>query len=135
MDDTLSRIAEDLAGRLHGPLTMRLLLQPLMALLLGAHAGLSDARAGRPPYSWSLLNDPLRRPALIREGARSIGKVFAAAIVLDGIYQMIVLRWFYPGEAIIVATVLAIVPYLLVRGIVRRVVPDAGATAKEPGRQ
>ncbi len=33
----------------------------------------------------------------------------------------IVLRFFYLGEAIIVAIVLAIVPYVILRGIVRRI--------------
>jgi hypothetical protein len=32
----------------------------------------------------------------------------------------IVLRWFYPGEALIVAFILACVPYLLLRGPVNR---------------
>ena len=37
-------------------------------------------------------------------------------LVLDGVYQYLVLRWFYPGEALLVACVLAVIPYLLVRG-------------------
>ena len=28
------------------------------------------------------------------------------AVVLDGVYQFLVLRWFYPGEALLVAIVL-----------------------------
>ena len=43
------------------------------------------------------------------------------AIVIDVVYQFIVFRWFYPGEALVVAFVLAIVPYLLVRGPVNRI--------------
>ena len=43
------------------------------------------------------------------------------AIVIDGIYQFIVCRWFYPGEAIITALILAFVPYLLIRGPVNRI--------------
>ena len=45
-----------------------------------------------------------------------MGKVFIVAIVLDLIYELIVYRWVYPGQAVIVATVLAIVPYLLILG-------------------
>jgi hypothetical protein len=37
------------------------------------------------------------------------------------IYELIVYRWVYPGQALIVAVVLAIIPYLLVRGPVTRV--------------
>ena len=43
------------------------------------------------------------------------------AIVLDVVYQIIVARFVYPGEVIIVALLLAIVPYLLLRGLVTRI--------------
>jgi hypothetical protein len=42
------------------------------------------------------------------------------ALVLDVVYQIIELRFVYPGEAIRVAFVLAIVPYLTLRGLVTR---------------
>ena len=35
---------------------------------------------------------------------------------MDVIYQLIVFNTLYPGEAVIVAIVLAFVPYLLLRG-------------------
>jgi hypothetical protein len=37
------------------------------------------------------------------------------------VYQILVLRFVYPGETIIVAFVLAIVPYLILRGLVNRI--------------
>lgn len=37
--------------------------------------------------------------------------MFILALILDVVYQIIVLRFVYPGEAIIVAFVLAIMPY------------------------
>jgi lauroyl/myristoyl acyltransferase len=40
---------------------------------------------------------------------------------MDLIYQVIVLRWFYPLEALIVALVLAFLPYILLRGPVNRI--------------
>jgi hypothetical protein len=40
--------------------------------------------------------------------------------VLDLIYQIIVLRWVYPVQTLIVATTLALVPYPVVRGITNR---------------
>jgi hypothetical protein len=49
-----------------------------------------------------------------------VGKVFVLATILDVVYQFWVLRRFYPGESLIVALVLAIVPYLLLRGPVNR---------------
>jgi len=40
---------------------------------------------------------------------------------MDAIYQFLVLRWFYPGEALITAFVLAVLPYLLIRGPAARI--------------
>jgi hypothetical protein len=38
-----------------------------------------------------------------------VGKVFFVAIVLDLIYELLVYRWVYPGQAVIVATILALI--------------------------
>jgi hypothetical protein len=46
--------------------------------------------------------------------------VVVVALVLDLAYQIIVLRFVYPAEAIIVAFVVVIVPYLILRGLVTR---------------
>jgi len=37
------------------------------------------------------------------------------------IYQLIFLKMFYPAEALIIALVLAFVPYLIIRGLATRV--------------
>jgi hypothetical protein len=82
---------------------------------------LKDAKEGRPPYFWAIFTHPAERWQLLRDGWKSVGRVFILAIVIDAVYQFIVCRCFYPGEALIVAFVLAIVPYLLVRGPVNRI--------------
>jgi hypothetical protein len=61
-----------------------------------------------------------RRGYLLHEGWKAMLRVFILALVMDAIYQFIVLRWFYPGEAVITALILAFVPYLLIRGPVNR---------------
>ena len=38
-------------------------------------------------------------------------------MIMDAIYQARMLRRFYPDEAVIVALLLAFVPYLLIRGL------------------
>ena len=45
--------------------------------------------------------------------------MFLVAILLDLIYQVVVLE-VYPGEAIIVAVLLVIAPYTILRGVVTR---------------
>ncbi len=52
-----------------------------------------------------------------------IGKVFVIALILDAVYQYIELEWFYPVEALLVALILAVVPYLLLRGPINRITP------------
>ena len=122
MDDTLQRLAGDLLGRLHGPLTFRLVLQPIIALALGVKDGAHDAHEQKPAYFWAMLTDPSHRLQQIREGWRSIGRLFGIAFVVDCIYQLVVFRWIYPAEALAVSLLLAVVPYTLIRGPVNRVI-------------
>lgn len=126
MDDLWMRFVENMIDRVSGPMKFRLLLQPIMASIFAIVSGLKDARAGKPAYFWGLLSNPSQRSEMLRDGWKSVGKVFLLALVLDVIYQMIVERFVYPGEAIVVAFVLAIVPYLLLRGLVTRLARKAG---------
>jgi len=121
MEEFLTRIFEDLIGRVSGPMKFRLLLQPLMAAVFAVKDGLKDAKERRPAYFWALFTQPTRRREMLRDGWESVGKVFIVAIVIDLVYQLIVWQWFYPGEAIVVAAILALVPYLLIRGPVNRI--------------
>lgn len=120
MDDMWTRIATDLVDRVSGPMKFRLLLQPIMASIFAIKAGLHDARKGQPPYFWSLFTDPSHRADMLKDGWKSVGKVFVLALILDVVYQIIVMRFVYPGEALITAVLLAIVPYLTLRGLVTR---------------
>jgi hypothetical protein len=43
------------------------------------------------------------------------------ALALDVIYQIVVLRWVYPVQTMMVAAMLAIVPDLVVRGLANRI--------------
>jgi hypothetical protein len=38
--------------------------------------------------------------------------------VIDVVYQIVELKWVYLGEALIIAEVVALVPYILIRGLV-----------------
>ena len=122
MEEFITRVLTGLSDRVGGPMTFRIILQPLMAGLLAVRAGLRDAREGRPPYFWTILTDSSQRAELIRQGWKSVARVFVLAIVMDVIYQLIVLRWIYPGETLIVAIALAVLPYLVLRGPVNRLV-------------
>jgi hypothetical protein len=127
------RIVENLGERISGPMKFRVFLQPVMAAFFAIRSGLKDARTGQPAYFWSLVTDPASRGRMLEDGWKSVGKVFVLALVLDVVYQVIVQRFVYPGEVLIVAILLAIVPYLVLRGLVtrlfRRGVPVVGVSA------
>jgi hypothetical protein len=122
LDHTFTRVAENLVARVTGPMKFRLLLQPAMATFFAIRDGLKDARECNPPYFWGLFTDKDERASMLKNGWKSIGKVFTLAVVLDVVYQLIEHRWtVYPGEAVLVAIILAIVPYLVIRGPVNRI--------------
>jgi hypothetical protein len=118
--DVADRVVENLLGRIGGPLTLRLILQPLVATILATRAGLRDAREGRVPYGWALFSNPAARSELLREGWKDVAKVFVLAVALDVAYQVIVHRWVHPGETLLVASAVALVPYVVVRCVVTR---------------
>ena len=48
-------------------------------------------------------------------------KVFFAALAVDVVYQIVQLKCVYLGEALIIAQFVALVPYVLIRGLVDRI--------------
>ena len=120
MDEMWTRFTTDMAARVGGPMSFRLVLQPAMAAFFAIRSGLADARAGRPPYFWAFVTGSAPRDAMVESGWKSVGRVFILAVVLDVVYQLYVLRFVYPLQAIAVALILAIVPYVILRGLVTR---------------
>jgi hypothetical protein len=110
------RIWRDIFERPGGPMTFRFVLQPVMAAIAALHDGAQDARTGRSPYLWTLLTNPDERGGRLREGLIATARIILLGIGMDAIYQATVLKTFYPGETVIIALLLAFVPYLLLRG-------------------
>lgn len=121
MNDIWQRFVDNLFGRLDGPLHFRIILQPAMATILAIIGGIKDAKLRKPPYLWGLFLGPEYRKDFLQDGWKHAGRIFMVAILLELIYQPLVLHAFYPGEMLIVAFVLAIVPYVLVRGPANRI--------------
>ena len=122
MEDALRQAWEDIFGRIDGPMSFRLIIQPVVATFLAIRAGWTDARGGRPIFFWTLVRDPSQTRVMLRNLWRIAGKVFLVALVLDAIYQIIVLHWIYPVQALIVAALLALVPCMVVRAVGNRIV-------------
>jgi hypothetical protein len=112
---------QELMGRQSGPLFFRLILQPIVAAVLAIRAGRNDVREGRPAFLWGFIRQPENRRILLRDACRGIGKLFLVGVGLDIVYQLIVLHGLRPVQSLIVATVLAVLPYLVVRGLTNRI--------------
>jgi hypothetical protein len=116
MEDIVYRMWNNLISRPAGPYGFRFLIQPAMGAIFAIRDGLKDARTGRSPYFWTIMTEPAKRGGRMREGLQATWKIIVLALVLDTIYQLIELRTFHLGEATIVVVLVAIVPYLLIRG-------------------
>ncbi len=119
--DVHGRIWRDIFQRPTEAMSFRFILQPCMAMLAAVKDGIWDARTGRPPYFLTVLSDPAKRPALLREGVVATAQIMLLAIAIDVVYQLTVFKTFYPAEAVIIAILLAFIPYVLLRGPIARV--------------
>ena len=119
--DVRARIWQNMLERPTGPMTFRFILQPIMATIAAVVGGVADARTGRTPYLWTILTNPAKRGGRLHEGLVSTARVLLLGLCMDLIYQFIVFDVFHPAEAVIVAVLLAFVPYLLLRGPVTRI--------------
>lgn len=122
MEEFWRQYVETLVNRVDGPLHFRFIVQPLMAIVFAVVDGLRDARTCQPAYFWAVLTSKEHRRKLLKDGWKHFGKIFILAIALDVIYQFWVHHTIYPGQSFIIAVVLAIVPYLALRGPVNRVI-------------
>ena len=117
-EEVRHRVWEQLIERPTGPMAFRFILQPIMAAIAALRDGIDDAKFRRSPYFSTLLTNPFDR---LYEGVISTARVILLGLCMDALYQWIVLKTFYPGEAVIVAIALAFFPYLLLRGPIARV--------------
>jgi len=115
------RIWQNILDRPGGPMKFRFILQPLMAGIAAFYDGVHDARTGRTYYLWTILTNPAKRGARLREGLISTARVILLCLCMDVIYQIIVFETFHPAEAVIIALLLASIPYLLLRGLIARI--------------
>jgi hypothetical protein len=97
-------------------------VQPLVASILAIIDGVKDAKTWKPAYFWAVIVTPGQRKELIKDGWKSVGKVFILAMVLEVTYQVITHHLAFRGYLFVAAFALAICPYLLLRGPTSRIV-------------
>jgi hypothetical protein len=109
-EEVRHRVWQQLIERPTGPMAFRFILQPVMAAIAALRDGVNDAKSRRSPYFWTLLTNPFESGHWLYEGLISTARVILLGLCMDVIYQWIVLKTFYPGEAVIVAIALAFFP-------------------------
>ena len=109
------RFWSDIFERIHGPMTFRFYLQPTMALLAAFPDGIRDARLGHKSFFWSAWWNKDAPTGRLREGAVSTARVVLLGLSMDIIYQFKALDRFYPAEALMMAILLAVIPYFIFR--------------------
>ena len=103
-------------------MNFRFFLQPMIALFFAVRDFRRDEREGRSPFFLALLTGRGHRRELVLSAWKSVGKVFVLAVVLELVFQYIELRVFHPSVALLAGLILVVVPYLLLRGPVSRLI-------------
>jgi hypothetical protein len=119
--EQLGRLWRNVADRPSGPMTFRFILQPTMAGLVALRDGVNDARFGRSPYLFSIVRGIEERGPRLWEGIVSTARILILGVVMDLVCQVTFLDTFHPAESVVVAILLAFVPYALLRGPIARV--------------
>jgi hypothetical protein len=115
-------IARDLTGRglLGGKFQIRLILQPLVAILLGLKFGIRDAKSGHRPFFQRLVAGDEHRGHLFKQSLRDAIIPLCIAFILDSILQKMILGHIRPAAAIIVGGLLVYLPFVIVRALANR---------------
>jgi hypothetical protein len=121
MADLAAHFWDKLVSRASSPLAFRFYLQPVMATALAIRDGYRDASRGRSPYLWAIIHDPPRRRNRLREGIHAVARVLILGMVMDGIYQLFVMKAFRPLELVNIVVLLAFIPYVIVQGPAERI--------------
>jgi hypothetical protein len=115
------RFRSDIFARATGPMTFRFYLQPTMALIAAVHDGLRDTRFGHHSFFWTAADDTTKQAGRLREGVRGDRSHRAPRaqhgrdLPDQGAGSVL------PVEALMMAILLAVVPYFIFRWIVEGV--------------
>ena len=121
-----SQFLEELPQRFSGSGRLRFILQPLIAIFLGVRGGVTDARAGNPPYLFGLFFVAGKRRELLRSAGEAISTLLAIGIILDVVFQLLLYREVHPGAALLIGPILICTPYAITRALTNRLARSFG---------
>lgn len=111
-----NEIAANFSERLNGPFSLRIFLQPTMALLFALRDGRKDAEEKALPYLRALMGEKEGRRQTLASAWASLSKVLVVAFVLDCAFQYATSGGIRVLEAAVMAVFLCVIPYTLMRG-------------------
>jgi hypothetical protein len=120
------------ARRYYGPLSFRLLIQPLVAAGSGIRPDLGAPHARRTTFGWTVITSSDFRSDLLLEKWNHLKRLFFVAVLADVIYHIIQLRQIYLVRALIDAAIPAFPSYCLGRGLTTRI---GGPSSRGPDLQ
>jgi len=137
--EMIARGSEHFVARATESLNLRVILQPTSAAIFAPTSGVNNPWSGCPAYLLAALTNPVHRWQLLHGGWKDMRTPFLVAATLDAIYQIIIHKFIYPLELLFTATLLALVPYFILRGPVNRIArrfisEGTGAADKGAGR-
>lgn len=113
---------ERFVARFTGPMHVRFIVQPVMAIILGIRDGVHDAREGTTPFLWDLCTRPERRTRQLKKALQRLMIPLVVAVVLDGIVQYLLFQHVRVLGAVIIGVILMGLPYSLARELTNRIV-------------
>ncbi len=119
---SLKNIEYGIGARVTGPMGFRFIFQPLTAVILGIRDGISDAKAGRPPFLAGLIFKANSRKHLFNSACKALFIPVIFGSIFDAIAQ-----WFLFGRvclvpAILVGIFIMAIPYSFARGLTNRII-------------
>jgi len=119
--DFFTRFWQNMSDRPGGTFGFRFFLQPAMATIAAYRDGVRDARMGNTPFLWALLTDPTQRRTRLHEALVATSRIILLGLVMDTAFQIIEFDSFHPAEAVAIAFLLGLVPYILLRGLITHI--------------
>jgi len=130
-------IGRDLGGRgiLGGSFQIRLILQPLLAMLLGVRFGIRDAKAGELPFIQSVLRGKGERGHRLGKATRDVIVPLTIAFILDAVLQHLNHLRIRPLGVVVVGGLLVFLPFVIVRALTNRIWSQRHAGQGPPVKQ
>ncbi len=113
-------ILEKIQARITGPFHFRLILQPLLAIVLGIRDGRLDAKNKKPAFLLHLITSQNDRKDYLKQIWPAISKPLVIGIILDMVVQFMIFQSVRIWGAILLGAIIIALPYSLSRGLSNR---------------